>query len=159
MIQENLDTYVTFADTQTGGAGLPKFVTVEFDAYLACGILDYGFSLHVVLRVAADDRLGLEQLCREITRPAIADERLSVNLAGQVMLKLKTVWRDDTSHHVTAPLEFMQHLAARVLRPRLHLICFHGVLAPNATLRKAVVPAPAPPPLVVVTPAQDGDGA
>ena len=27
-------------------------------------------------------------------------------------------------------------------RPRLHLIRFHGVLAPNAKLRKAVVPVP-----------------
>ena len=28
-------------------------------------------------------------------------------------------------------------------RPRLHLIRFHGVLAPNATLRSKIVPAPA----------------
>jgi Putative transposase len=31
-----------------------------------------------------------------------------------------------------APLEFMQRLAALVPRPRLHLVRFHGVLAPNA---------------------------
>ena len=28
-------------------------------------------------------------------------------------------------------------------RPRLHLIRFHGVLAPNAKLRRQIVPAPA----------------
>ena len=33
-----------------------------------------------------------------------------------------------------SPLEFMQRLAALVPRPRLHLIRFHGVLAPNARL-------------------------
>jgi len=38
------------------------------------------------------------------------------------------------------PLEFMQRLAALV--PRLHLIRFHGVLAPNAGLRAAIVPGP-----------------
>lgn len=38
------------------------------------------------------------------------------------------------------PLEFMQRLAALVPRPRLHLIRFHGVLAPNAKLRAQVVP-------------------
>ena len=38
------------------------------------------------------------------------------------------------------PLEFMQRLAALVPRPRLHLIRFHGVLAPNAGLRAAIVP-------------------
>ena len=42
-------------------------------------------------------------------------------------------------------MEFMQRLAALVPRPRLHLIRFHGVLAPNAKLRKAVVPVPPPP--------------
>ena len=38
------------------------------------------------------------------------------------------------------PLEFMQRLAALVPRPRLHLIRFHGVLAPNAKMRPLVVP-------------------
>jgi hypothetical protein len=39
-----------------------------------------------------------------------------------------------------SPLEFMQRLAALVPRPRLHLIRFHGVLAPNAGLRAWIVP-------------------
>ena len=55
-------------------------------------------------------------------------------------LKLKTPWRDGTTHLVMSPLEFMQRLAALVPRPRLHLIRFHGVLAPNAKLRSLVVP-------------------
>ena len=42
--------------------------------------------------------------------------------AGQVMLKLKTPWRDGTTHLVMSPLAFMQRLAALVPRPRLHLI-------------------------------------
>jgi hypothetical protein len=37
-----------------------------------------------------------------------------------------------------SPLEFMQRPAALVPRPRLHLIRFHGVLAPNARLLKRV---------------------
>ena len=41
------------------------------------------------------------------------------------------------------PLEFMERLAALVPRPRLHLIRFHGVLAPNAKLRSKIVPSPA----------------
>ena len=72
----------------------------------------HGFSLHAGVRIAADDRRRLEQLCRYITRPAIANERLSVNRAGQVVLKRKTAWRDGTSHHVMAPMKFMQRLAA-----------------------------------------------
>ncbi len=51
-----------------------------------------------------------------------------------MVLKLKSPWRDGTSHLVMSPLQFMQRLAALVQRPRLHLIRFHGVLAPNAKL-------------------------
>ncbi len=104
-----------------------------------CADID-GFSLHAAVRYAADDRQALEQLCRYITRPALANERVQTNIAGQVVLKLKTAWRDGTTHLPMSPLEFMQRLAALVPRPRLHLIRFHGVLAPNAKLRALVVP-------------------
>jgi len=104
-----------------------------------CADID-GFSLHAAVRVEVHDRKRLEQLCRYITRPALSDERVQLNAAGQVELKLKTAWRDGTTHLVMSPLEFMQRLAALVPRPRLHLIRFHGVLAPNAKLRRLVVP-------------------
>ena len=86
-----------------------------------CADID-GFSLHAAVRCDADDRQALEQLCRYITRPALANERVQTNAAGQVVLKLKTAWRDGTTHLVMSPLEFMQRLAALVPRPRLHLI-------------------------------------
>src|SRR3954468_21717460 len=44
-------------------------------------------------------------------------------------------------HIVMSPLELMQRLAALVPRPRLHLIRFHGVLAPHAKLRPQIVPS------------------
>ena len=50
------------------------------------------------------------------------------------------------------PMEFMRRLAVLVPRPQLHLIHLHGVLAPNATLRKAVVPVP-----TETTPGHRGD--
>jgi len=61
----------------------------------------------------------LEQLCRYITRPALSDERVQFNAAGQMELRLKTPWGDGTMHLVTSPLEFMQRLAAFVPRPKL----------------------------------------
>jgi len=76
-----------------------------------------GFSLHAAVRCGAEDRQALEQLCRYITRPALANERVQTNAAGQVVLKLKTPWRDGTTHLVMSPLEFMQRLAALVPRP------------------------------------------
>ena len=79
------------------------------------------------MRWRADQRTELEQLCRYITRPAIANERLKRNRAGQVVLQLKSPYKDGTTHIVMEPLEFMERLAALVPRPRLHLIRFHGV--------------------------------
>lgn len=45
-------------------------------------------------------------LCRYITRPALSEERMHLNAAGQVQLKLKTPWRDGTTHLVMSPLEY-----------------------------------------------------
>jgi len=104
----------------------------------------HGFSLHAAVRCGAHQRKELERLCRYITRPAIANERLQRNRAGQVVLQLKSPWRDGTTHIVMSPLEFMQRLATLVPRPRLHLIRFHGVLAPHAKLRAQIVPRSAP---------------
>ena len=77
------------------------------------------------------------------TRPAIANERFKRNDAGDVVLQLKSAWRDGTTHIKMLPLKFMQRLAALVPRPRLHLIRFRGVLAPHARLRAAIVPGAA----------------
>lgn len=72
-----------------------------------CADID-GFSLHAAVRCAADDRQALEQVCRYITQPVLANERVKTNTAGQVVLKLKTPWRDGTTHLVMSPLEFIQ---------------------------------------------------
>jgi hypothetical protein len=69
---------------------------------------EQGFSLHAAVRCQANERLKLERLCRYITRPALANDRVKINGQGQVelKLKLKTPWRDCTTHHVMSPLEF-----------------------------------------------------
>jgi hypothetical protein len=45
---------------------------------------------HAAVRCDADERQRLEQLCRYVTRPALANERVQINSAGQVVLKLRT---------------------------------------------------------------------
>ena len=61
-----------------------------------------GFSLHAV-RWGADQRQQLEHLCRYITSPAIANERLKRNGAGQVVFQLKSSYTDGTTHTVMSP--------------------------------------------------------
>jgi Putative transposase len=101
---------------------------------------EQGFSLHAEVCCAAHQRKKLEPLCRYITRPAMANERLTRNRAGQVVLTLKAPYRDGPTHIVMSPLDFMQRLAALVPCPRLHLRRFHGVLAPTAKRRPEIVP-------------------
>ncbi len=59
----------------------------------------------------AKQRDKLEKLCRYITRPAIANERLSTNERGQVIYRFKQPFRDGTTHVVLDPLDFIARLA------------------------------------------------
>lgn len=60
-------------------------------------------------------------LHHHITRPALSDERVQLTAAGQVDLKLKTRWRDGTTHLAMSPLEFKQRLAALERWSRQHM--------------------------------------
>ncbi|MPZ44485.1 MAG: hypothetical protein GEV05_13975 [Betaproteobacteria bacterium] len=51
--------------------------------------------------------------------PSDCERAASAAMArGQVVLPLKSAYRDGTTHIVMSPLEFMQRLAALVPRPR-----------------------------------------
>jgi hypothetical protein len=105
-----------------------------------------GFSLQAGIRCRADQRHELERLCRYVTRPALSHEQVARSAWGDVILTVKTPCRDGTSHLKFTPVEFLQRLAALVPRPRLHLMRFHGMLAPNARLRREVLPQTAADP-------------
>ncbi len=75
-------------------------------------------------------------------RPPLASGRLRRLDADTLTYTLKTPWADGTTHLVLSPLELIEKLAALVPPPRLNLIRYHGVLAPNATDRAAIVPGP-----------------
>ena len=98
-----------------------------------------GFDLHANVTVPGEDREGLEQLCRYLLRPAVAQDRLRLTDDGRVVLQLKTAWSDGTSHLIFEPVDFLARLAALIPRPRTNLIFYHGVLAPHARWRSAVV--------------------
>jgi len=57
-----------------------------------------------------------------------------------VRYRLKTPYRDGTTHIALEPVDFMARLAALVPPPRVHLTRFHGVFAPHAALRRAPPP-------------------
>ena len=101
---------------------------------------DRGFSLQARVRVDADERDRLERLCSYVAPPPIASERLSLDDDGRVRLELRRPFRDGTTHVSFDPLTFIERLAALVPRPRVHQFTYHGVLAPAAAWRSAIVP-------------------
>jgi hypothetical protein len=115
-----------------------------------------GFDLHANVWVSANDRAGLERLCRYILRPPFAQERLRRRSDGRIALELKTAWHDGTRELVFEPLELLERLAAMTPRPETNLLICHGVLAARARWRARVVaygrvasePTALPPPLV-----------
>lgn len=73
----------------------------------------------------------------------MAGDHLHRTAAGDVALQLRRPWDDGTTQLVFAPIAFLARLAVLAPRPRVNLVLYHGVLAPRAAWRAAVVPAAA----------------
>ena len=100
-----------------------------------------GFSLHAGVVAGADERDKLERLCRYISRPAVSEKRLSLTSNGQIHYRLKTPYRDGTTHVIFEPMDFIARLAALVPKPRVNLTRFHGVFASNSKHRALISPS------------------
>ena len=100
-----------------------------------------GMSLHADVAVPARDRKRLERLCRYVARPPLALGRLEALTDGRLAYRLKTPWRDGTTHVVMERRELLERLAPLIPPPRAHQVRYHGVLAPCASGRDQVVPA------------------
>jgi hypothetical protein len=104
-----------------------------------------GFDLHANVWVPARDRARLERVCRYLLRPPLAQERLRLRADGRVFVELRKAWRDGTTHLLLEPIELLEKLAALTPRPEVHLLIYHGVLAPHAGWRRRVVGFDGPP--------------
>lgn len=113
---------------------------IEFKGPL-CGSLDW-FTLHTRTHVEASRRDLLEKLLRYVLRPSLALDRLSLTDDGNVLYRLKTPYRDGTSHILLSPMEIIEKLVAIIPPPRINLTRYHGCLAPHANIRAAIVPTP-----------------
>ncbi len=67
-----------------------------------------GFDLHANVWVGAHNRARLEQLCRYLLRPLLADKRLRLLGDGRVRVQLKRAWSDGTTHLLFEPVEFLE---------------------------------------------------
>jgi hypothetical protein len=90
--------------------------------------------------VPARDRRRLERLCRYVARPPLASDRLEESPDGRLVLRLKTRWRDGTSHILMERTELIDRFVPLIPPPRAHQVRYHGILAPCASRRDRVVP-------------------
>jgi hypothetical protein len=79
-----------------------------------------GYSVHAATAIKAHERDRLEKLVRYMSRPAIADDRLSLTADNSIKLRLKNQWRDGTESILFSPSEFIEKLIALVPIPRFH---------------------------------------
>jgi hypothetical protein len=107
-----------------------------------------GFSLHCGVRLHENDRDGIERLCRYGARGPLTLGRLTRDDDGRYRYRMKRTVRG-RAELVMSGLELVQKLAVLIPPPRIHLVRFHGVFAPNAKLRSLVVPKQRKPGIVV----------
>ena len=106
-----------------------------------CAFLD-GFSLHADTQVHENDREGLERLANYGARGPLSLERLSQLPDGRLSYRMKRPSASGATSLEFTPVDFLRRVAALIPPPRVNLVRFFGVLAPNARLRSLVVPAP-----------------
>ncbi len=89
----------------------------------------------------------MERLVRHCARPPFALERLHApdgiaplgSPDGRLLLRFPKPTPDGRTQILLSPLQLLERLAAFIPPPRIHRNRYHGVLAPNARLRPAVV--------------------
>ncbi len=72
------------------------------------------FSLGANVRIHANDRQGLEQLCRYGARGAISLERLEERPDGRLSYRMRRPAPDGSTHFVLTPLALLKKLAALI---------------------------------------------
>jgi hypothetical protein len=117
----------------------PSFIRTDKPTKASTADRD-GFSLNAAVSCQPYQRERLERLCRYVTRPAICLDRLTVRFDGKVQYELKNPFSNGTTHILFSPLDFLSKLAALVPRPRYNLVRYHCIFAPNARMRKLIVP-------------------
>jgi hypothetical protein len=116
-----------------------------------------GINLYGKHGIDGRDRKQLERLFRYITRPPVAQERLSLRPDGTLLLEFKKAWKDGARALVLSPDDLLVRLCAAVAPPRFHMLRYYGVLSSHSAFRSRVVPEPPEDTTAHRTPPASGD--
>jgi hypothetical protein len=143
-------------EAQAELASIESTAPLDAPASTLCARLA-GFSLHAARTVDAEDRAGLERLCRYGLRPPFAADRLSIDPDGRVRYRLRKPWptRNGGQRHelVLDPVDFLRRLAALVPPPYFNTVRYHGIFASRNRLHRRL-PRPWPRSPETATPAE-----
>jgi hypothetical protein len=122
--------------------------TLPAEAYRKplCAKVD-GLDLHAERAVPADDREGLEQLCRYGLRAPFATDRFFRAPDGRVGYRLPKPWPTPSGRTelLLEPKALLRRLVALLPPPYFNLVRYAGVFA-NRSRCRALLPPPPPPP-------------
>ena len=79
-----------------------------------------------------------------MARPAISDERVTIEGPQSIRVKLKSTWRDGTESLLFTPSEFLERLVALIPAPKFHTTRYYGVLASRSPHRRYLPDKPTP---------------
>ena len=102
-----------------------------------------GFNLQAATYVSPHDRRRLEELVAYMTRPPLANDRLSVDQNGDLIYRMKRRFADGTQAILLSPSELLEKLCAMVPPPRAHQQLYTGVFSSRSKWRNLVVLNPA----------------
>lgn len=98
-----------------------------------------GFNLQAATYVGPEQRHRLEELVAYMTRPPLANDRLSVGENGNLIYKMKRTFSDGTQAILLSPMELIEKLCAMVPPPRAHQQLYTGVFSSHSKWRHLVV--------------------
>jgi len=99
---------------------------------------DAGYSLHAATWLRAHDRDGLERLCRYGLRPPLSLGRLQAHEDGSYTYRMKRRFSDGREVLRFSGEDLLLRLIALIPPPRVHLVRYAGIFAPNARGRRAL---------------------
>jgi hypothetical protein len=103
-----------------------------------------GWSIDASVRVADWDRHALERLVRYCARPPLASGRLGRLNEDTLVYRLRRPLMDGRTEILLRPVDLLARLVDLLTPPRKHRHRYCGVLAPAASLRRAVIATAGP---------------
>jgi len=103
-----------------------------------------GFTLHAARTVEAEDRVGLERLCRYGLRPPFSVERFSLAPDGRIRYELRKTTARGQTEVFFQPTALLRRLSALLPAPNTQMVRYHGLFANRSRWRPLLLRSLAP---------------